>query len=56
MSETKQERSWLWPAAITALFVLLFAGAGWLAHVAWEVREAPLDTESQPGVVGGTFR
>jgi hypothetical protein len=53
---TKQERSWLWPVAILALFVLLFVGAGWLVHVAWEVREVPMDTESQPAVVGGTLR
>jgi hypothetical protein len=42
--------------AILALFVLLFVGAGWLVHVAWEVREVPMDTESQPAVVGGTLR
>jgi hypothetical protein len=41
---------------IAALFVLLFLGAGWLAQVAWEVQEVPIDTESQPGVVGGTVR
>ena len=49
-------RSWLWPVAIIALFVLLFAGSGWLVHVAWQVQEVPMDTESQPAAVGGTVR
>jgi hypothetical protein len=46
-------RDWLWPAAIAALFLLLFAGASWLAVVAVDVGEVPLDNETHPAVVGG---
>jgi hypothetical protein len=49
-------KPWLWPAAIAALFVLLFVGAGWLVHVARQVQEVPIDTEVQPAAVGGTRR
>ena len=56
MSKITERRSWLWPVAIAALFVLLFAGSGWLARVAWHVQEVPMDTETQPAVVGGTSR
>lgn|GEM_PF-2815737 len=47
------KRSWLWPAAIVALFLLLFVGAGWLARVAIRVGEVPIDTTAQPAARGG---
>jgi hypothetical protein len=47
------KRSWLWPAAIAALFLLLFVGAGWLARVAIRVGEVPIDTTTQPAARGG---
>jgi len=53
MSKTTAKRSWLWPAAIVALFLLLFVGAGWLARVAIRVGEVPIDTTAQPAARGG---
>ena len=47
------KRPWLWPVAIVLLFLLLFVGSVWLARVAIQVGEIPIDTTAQPAVRGG---
>jgi hypothetical protein len=50
------KRPWLWPVAIVALFLLLFVGAVWLARVAIQVGEVPIDTTAEPAARGGSVR
>jgi H+/Cl- antiporter ClcA len=45
---------WLWPVAIVALFLLLFVGSVWLARVAHQVGEVPIDTAAEPAARGGS--
>ncbi|NCO58201.1 MAG: hypothetical protein GW783_03610 [Deltaproteobacteria bacterium] len=49
-------RSWVWPAGIVLLFAVLVAGSVWMARVAKQVGEVPMDTHTQPAARGGVRR
>jgi len=42
--------------AILLLFAVLLAGSAWMAQVAREVGEVPIDTHTQPAAHGGVQR